>query len=414
MKKIKYLFTILIAAILVGCANDIQGSSEEKNYFDYSNQNFSVSNVSKENIDDRTTYTFNYNTIDQNGQQITCSSFLEYPKTSSTKQVIDIVVINCHGTIFSDDQAPSKIKSTDFGNSTLITEKNVLVISPDYIGYGASNKDSNNQYIDHPYMIADINARTIIDAALCALKNPSEFKFELKSNYNTVICGFSQGGQTSLATFKAIQDKIPTEYENLLNVQKCYCGAGPYDLIATMDVYLNDWEDAISPLIYLVVKGMLSAEYDCLKNYTLEDFFTTDFLTSKIKTKIDEKNIKMSDITSNTTLLLEYMTFRDKTKLLTNKALQSTSTEHKALKKALTLNNISTGWTVKKNLYIYHHQQDDMVPFENYTKIMQGVGNSPFVTSLADSATINVSTGEFLHGKSAGTFYYIIRQELNN
>ena len=419
LNRVVFFSALFIAWIsFTGCKGEVeQGqqtqsgqNSAEKNYFDYENQDFGITNVSEDTKDGRKLYTWNYKTIDQKGNQIECSSFLEYPAPSGTgNQQIDVVVIDCHGTIFSDSQAPSKQKYPDIGSCKMISGKNVLIIAPDYIGYGASSAK------EHPYMIADLNARTIIDAALSALKNKSTFKFDLKNGCQTVISGFSQGGQTSLATFRAIQDKIPSELENLINVKKCYSGAGPYDLVATMNTYLEEWDDAISPLIYLVVKGVLSAEYDFLKDYTIEDFMTQEFLDSNLRQGIDAKNITMTSIASDPTLGSEYLKFRDKTKLLTPEALNPGSSVNKALKKALALNNLSTGWTVKKELYIYHHKQDDMVPFVNYTNIMNGIGKSSFVTSCADTTEITINPSnpaDFIHGKSSNVFHNVIRQEL--
>ena len=91
------------------------------------------------------------------------------------------------------------------------------------------------------------------------------------------------------------------------------------------------------------------------------------------------------------------------------------ATKEEALKKALALNNLSTGWTVKKDLYIYHHTKDDMVPFVNYTNIMNGIGKSSFVTSCADTTEITINPSnpaDFIHGKSSNVFHNVIRQEL--
>jgi len=416
MKKLQRVLSlsVLFAAwiLFAGCQGQIENEqrSEQKNYFDYENQDFSVSDVSSETSSGRKKFTWNYKTIDQRGNQIECSSFLEYPALSGTgNQQIDVVVLNCHGTIFSDSQAPSNAKHSDFGSCKDVSGKNVLVIAPDYIGYGESvNKE-------HPYMIADLNARTIIDAALSALMNHSTFGFDLNAGCHTVICGFSQGGQTSLATFRAIQDKIPSNLATQLNVSKCYSGAGPHDLTATMNTYLEEGDNAISPLVYLVVKGMLSAEYDFLKDYGIEDFMTQDFLDSDLRQGIDEKNISMSSMASDPSLGAEYMAFRDIESLLTPEAWNPDSSVNRALKKALALNNLSSGWTVRKDLYIYHHTQDDMVPFINYTKVMQGIGTSSFVTGNPDEATITRNPSDptdFLHGKSSRNFYTEVKEDI--
>ena len=146
MKKLnrKLFATLLIFTSVMFSACRVQVESTgspnpqervTKNYFNYTNQNFNVSSVSSETKDGRKLYTWNYKKIDQKGNQIECSAFLEYrAPSSSTKQEIDLIFVDCHGTIFSDEEAPSNCKYASFV-STDITSKNVLIIAPDYIGY---------------------------------------------------------------------------------------------------------------------------------------------------------------------------------------------------------------------------------------------------------------------------------------
>ena len=395
----KLLTTLLIFTTVLLAACKVQAEPNQG----------SISNVTLTTIGSTKSYSWNYKTIDQKGAQIKCSSYLEYQApTSSEIQTIDLIVVVCHGTIFSNDQAPSKCGAS-FGSDE-ITSKNILIIAPDYIGYGTSVSK------EHPYMVADINARTIIDAILSAINNASTFGFSLAEGYQTILCGYSQGGQTSLATLRAIQADLSSEQADLINVKKCYSGAGPHDLEATMDVFLGDWGNkAISPLIYLVVKGMLSADYDCLKGYSLSNFMTTDFLNSNLRQKIDAKNITIGDITSSYILGYEYMGFMDVANLLTAEALDSESQVHKALREALKENNLSSGWTVTTDLFLFHHKDDDMVPYVNFTKDMEGIGTAPCVTGYTDedSFTSTPLAGDFVHGKAAANFYGFVIQELN-
>ena len=197
-------------------------------------------------------------------------------------------------------------------------------------------------------MVADLNARIIIDAILSAIKHQTDFGFSLKSGCQTILAGYSQRGQTSLATFRAIQDKIPTELVSLINLKKCYSKAGPHNLEATMKIYLDEWKDkAISPLIYLILKGMLSADYDFLSAYTMHDFIKDEFFNSSLKTHLDQKNVKLNGIINSQELALKFSYYSDIENLLKPDALDPTFLLFKALEKALRINNISSGWTVK-------------------------------------------------------------------
>ena len=81
-----------------------------------------------------------------------------------------------------------------------------------------------------------------------------------------------------------------------------------------MENFLNKGEDGngiVFPnLIYLVIKGVLSADYECMRGYELADFFTDEFLNSRIKAGIDAKEISISS------LALEFNNFQDLNRLV--------------------------------------------------------------------------------------------------
>ena len=408
MKKIKYLFTILIAAILVGCANDVQGGSEEnKNYFSYgASWEFSTSVKSNNQTSQLKYYVYDYQTIDQENNTVTCSAYLDYPKPTSSSQLtkIDIVIIDCHGTISNDSEAPSYTTGGSFIGNTLkenISTINALVISPDYLGYGTSKEKT------HPYMITNLCARNIIDAVVPVLQDTSKFGFELNPGYKSFVIGYSQGGQTSLGTFRAVENYIPQEYKSLINLKKCYSGAGPHDLPATMDSFLNKGPDGnglVFPnLIYMVIKGILSGNYNCMQGYELEDFFTDKFLQSNIRKGLDDKLINLVSLKD------EFMQFQDLDELITADLQNPNSKLYKDLKKALSLNSLASGWTVTKPVYIYQHKDDDMVPPINIEKVKEGIGKN---NNLVTCFTAEHDTGkdpnnlfEFIHSKAAEDFY---------
>lgn len=411
MKKLKYLFTILMTALLVGCANDVQvGSEENKNYFSYeASWEFEVTSTNLNSTSGVEQFTFNYKTIDQKKNVVICSALVEYPKNVTE---LDCVIIDCHGTIHNDSEAPSNHKHIDFtSNLKSTTGKNGLVIAPDYLGYGVS--------VDkvHPYMLTDLCARNIIDAVLSVLKNPNSFgNFKLKSNYRSFVLGYSQGGQTSLGTFRAVENYIPAEYKNLINLKKCYSGAGPHDLPATMDSFLNKGptgDGFVFPnLIYLVIKGILSADYEWMQDYDYTDFFTNDFLNSNLKAGLDAKQVNTSSIA----IQGELIKYQDLNYLISPALQDPTSKLYKDLKKALALNSLASGWTVKKEVYIYQHKNDDMVPSINITQVQNGIGkNNTLVTcDINEDSTLhtNIATLNFIHSQAAGQFYLNIYEDM--
>lgn len=427
LKAILFLCAALFLFV-TGCSNttetpsgtdntEIHSSTEnnetQKNYFDYGeNWNFDVTIESPTTKNNVKQYVYNYSTVDQQNNTVTCSALLEYPKPVSGSAVvqIDCVIIDCHGTISSNSEAPSVHGGASFSAADLKNYgKNALIIAPDYLGYGASVSKV------HPYMVTDLCARNIIDSVVAVLQNPSSFGYSLKSGYKSYVIGYSQGGQTSLGTFRAIENYIPTAYKNLINLEKCYSGAGPHDLPATMENFLNKGEDGngiVFPnLIYLVIKGVLSADYECMRGYELADFFTDEFLNSRIKAGIDAKEISISS------LALEFNNFQDLNRLVKPELLNPGSEIYKNLKNALSQNSLSSGWTVTKPVYIFQHINDDMVPPINIRQVQNGIGkNNHLVTCYVDETDITTSgMFEFIHSKAASNFYTICGQDfLNN
>lgn len=426
MKKLKYLFTILIATIILGCSSNVEENTENenKNYFGYSTTwDFSVSNTNcgTNNSGAVKYYTYNYNTIDQENQSVTCSAYLEYlnPANTSDTVQIDIVIIDCHGTISSNSEAPSKCKYASFSvkeiEDELVYQRipddckiKALLIAPDYLGYGASADKT------HPYMITNLCARNIIDSVLSVMNNQSAFKIQLKNGYKSYVIGYSQGGQTSLGTMCAVENYIPSGLKSTINLQKCYSGAGPHDLPATMESFLSKGPDGngiVYPnLIYLVVKGIMSAGYKCMEGYKLEDFFTNEFLASGIKDGLDVKNINLAS------KINEFLYFQDLNKLITPDLQNPNSKLHKDLKKALSYNSLASGWTVTKPVYVYHHKDDDMVPSVNIEKVKTGIAKG---NNLVECKVVTDDTGkdptdvfDFIHVRAAPEFYTSSGQDL--
>ena len=408
------VFLCAVSFLLVtGCPNTTQSSpvteenGSQKNYFDYgSSWNFNTTIQETNILDNVKQYVYNYSTIDQQNNAVTCSALLEYPKpASATDSVqIDCVIIDCHGTISNNSDAPSVKEGASFSASQFNGLK-VLIIAPDYLGYGASVSKV------HPYMITNLCARNIIDSVVAVLQNPSSFGFSLKPGYKSYVVGYSQGGQTSLGTMRAIENYIPAEYKNLIKLGKCYSGAGPHDLPATMENFMNKGEDGngiVFPnLIYLVVKGLLSGGYDCLQGYGMADFFTDEFLNSQIRAGLDVKQINLSSLAD------EFSNFQDLNKLVKPDLMNPDSNLYKAFKKALSLNSLASGWTVTKPVYIFHHKNDDMVPPLNITKVQNGIAkDNALVTCHVDETDITTSGPfDFIHGRAAGRFYELCGQD---
>ena len=99
-------------------------------------------------------YKIIYSTIDTENQQINASGLLSIPKKSAGAK--SPLLSYQHGTIFTDDNAPSNDSDSIKGISA-ISGTGYIVSSPDFLGYAESTQ------ILHPYVHAESLASASID-----------------------------------------------------------------------------------------------------------------------------------------------------------------------------------------------------------------------------------------------------------
>jgi alpha-beta hydrolase superfamily lysophospholipase len=136
-----------------------------------------------------------------------------------------------HGTITDSKQAPSAYgpgsESWTFG--TVLASAGFIVAAPDYIGYGVS-KD-----IPHPYE----HASSLASASLDMLRASKEFFAKNKINFNDqlFLAGYSEGGYSTMALHKLIEEKHAGEF----SVAASAPGAGAYNKSAfAKDILTSD------------------------------------------------------------------------------------------------------------------------------------------------------------------------------
>ncbi len=174
-------------------------------------------------------YKIVYETVDDFGNKVRASGILTIPVLPDTipeekrKLYSFPVVLNHHGTIFLNEEAPSYNympgKNSTFPIIALFTGiYGFATAMPDYIGYG----ESKDHY--HPYMIQKSLARASIDM----LKASIDFceKNGILIKRDTYITGYSEGGYGAMATAKMLQEKP----EILINVKGVAPLDGVYDL----------------------------------------------------------------------------------------------------------------------------------------------------------------------------------------
>jgi alpha-beta hydrolase superfamily lysophospholipase len=172
-------------------------------------------------------YKITYNTLNVDNKLIQASGALIVPVVNKPLPLIS----HQHGTITDSKQAPSAYgsgsESWTFG--TVLASAGFIVAAPDYIGYGVS-KD-----IPHPYE----HASSLASASLDMLRASKEFFAKNKINFNDqlFLAGYSEGGYSTMALHKLIEEKHAGEF----SVAASAPGAGAYNKSAfAKDILTSD------------------------------------------------------------------------------------------------------------------------------------------------------------------------------
>lgn len=258
------------------------------------------------------------------------------------------LILVSHYTIGANFEAPSET----FPMEAMLAAKGYAVAIADYIGYGIT--------VDriHPYMHTRSTSQSVVDMAL-AVKPYLEHIGRAPESNEVILVGYSQGGSTTMAVMKMLQEQYPTEFP----IKYVYAGGGPYDLAATYDVSMEMDKTGIPCAIPMIVQGVNDGEKLGLN---MEDFFQGPLL-DHYKEWINSKEYTVGQINK----LIGSRYLHD---IMTSKGRDKTSKEAAKLYKAL-LKNSTLNFSPQSPIYMFHSRQDQTVPFvnaiqaENYFKL---------------------------------------------
>src|SRR5262249_14688726 len=137
-----------------------------------------------------TAYRLRYATTAVDGSPTTATGLLLLPRSKKALPTVPYT----HGTMAAKADAPSRSLDSLAGASALLfASAGYPTVAPDYLGLGYGPGR-------HPYM----HAATEASAALDMLRAAHAFDTRLDSD--TLVTGFSQGGQAAMALGRALQD----------------------------------------------------------------------------------------------------------------------------------------------------------------------------------------------------------------
>lgn len=371
-------------------------------------------------------YSYNYPSKDAAGNDVVLSSLLIAwaPSGPEVTDSIESLHIYSHYTITSDKESMTSSQNYQdrilfgmfVGNSygsdpscNFISRS--IVIAPDYQGYGITSRQN------HPYLAQELTARQVTDGVMYGLMLYQKLidaaqALPFKSDWRTFALGFSQGGASTLAVHRYLEE---TGLDGELRFRGSICADGPYDLLTTLRYYLQDNGDSYGTttdhrkgfstmpmVIPMIIQGMLDTHPD-MQEHTLQDYLSQQFLDTGIMDWLASKEFSTDDISkkwylqlqdglnagprhytpeqmqelfyspkSNTVwarldklftpALYEYLTDEDNFSTIPSQKGDICQDIHRAMAE----NNVAAGWEPRHRIQFVHSRGDMVVPYANY------------------------------------------------
>ncbi|MFY0600641.1 MAG: alpha/beta hydrolase [Cyclobacteriaceae bacterium] len=293
------------------------------------------------------------------GENITVSSLVVLPDNFEGN--LSTVSFQ-HGTIASNSEAPSQLKSDDNLLSVYASLASIgtMVVVPDFIGFGSSVD------IMHPYYAVDLTATSIFDNIYAARTLAEEKGFALSPKL--YLAGYSQGGHATMSAHKYYEENEVDFFE----LQASFPAAGGYDVVAFKDYFLS-LETFHQPFFLAYVAQSYNESFDL--NEPLDKYFNEPY-ASRIPDLFDgslsggQVNQQLTDVIS------DYLTEG----FIINNDDETFDTFNQALE-----NNSLVNWIPQIPIHMYHGDADITVPYQNsiisYDRLIEN-GASPNIVKF--------------------------------
>ena len=298
-------------------------------------------------------YVFNYPSVDPFGNPCTLSGTITVDK-SYNKPFKGILLFN-HFTIYATTQAPSR-GAIEFPTGAALTH--FIVVSPDYYGFGITEKEPQ------AYCISRANGRASLDAYIAAKRLIEDL--DVKKGNDFIIAGYSEGAQTTMGVLREISERHPE-----VKVKRAFAGDGPYDINSMYDaIAMGDTEmpSTVCNVLW-AYNHFFSLGYDIhdyLKDPVASNFDDW-FLSKQYKRKaLDEELIKTKKTSD----------------ICTPAVLNTKSALSRKFKAAFSTDGLTSGWKPRSDfdIMLYHDSEDDVVPVENYYAMKEFLDNNNIKT----------------------------------
>lgn len=290
-----------------------------------------------------------YQSVDLNGNPITISGKLMYPKDGKIKNLI----IVSHYTIGAKEESPSE----SFNPEGIFATMGYAVAIADYIGYGVTSDQV------HPYLQAYTTAQNVIDMGLASRALLQQRGLTCASD-SVILCGYSQGGATTMY----VQYMLENFYPDLFKIKKNYAGAGPYDIARTYDYSVKKDITGIPAAIPLIIQGMSMGMSKPLEM----SYFFKEKLLNNYDEWLNSKKYTIKQINT----LIGCNSLKE---LLTENAIDKSKPETLRFYQELQANSLPSIFVPKAPVYLFHSEEDDTVPFLNSQIVQKQFRDAAFL-----------------------------------
>ena len=288
-----------------------------------------------------TSYKLTYRTIDKDGVATTASGLVSVPVKAAGAR--SPVVSYQHATTFHENQAPSnKVEAVE--PPLVLASLGYIVVSPDYVGFGAAKGQI------HPYLTSAPTAAAVVD--MLTASDSWRGQAGVTDNGQLYLAGYSEGGYATMAAHRAIHLANGGLKQRLLAAVP---GAGPYDVLETLDEQLDRVRKLFPPLGAVLDPGNLSKLPDSVRKEVRD-------------------------------LLLKQMVPEDGDVAYESRFLDRYMADERAL--VARDHSVHLGWAPSVPVYLFHGRLDLTVPYsvsESAQRALRDAGGTD--VSLTDCTT---------------------------
>lgn len=323
---------------------------------------------------------FSYPTRNVAGESVRASAIIvmpaEYYKAEPNPE-FDFTILMNHGATTVKSKVPSCDENLE-NLERLIADKKAIGVASDYIGF-------ESQQQPQAFAFGDVNARTSLQALICARKWLSSLGYSWKDKLANV--GYSQGGQTAMHVQKLVDT---TSVYGSIGITKTFAGAGPYDINTTVDKSLSDFKpSALAP--WVVWLGLIS--YNRLAKLGVDE----DLIFKNI-TEIESKVLNLTYTGG-----VPSAPWSDSLK---PDMLDESSALRKSISKKIAGYNCNFTPKPSSKILMFSDSNDDVVPTKNSDDLFDCFNARGFTMQKKENSTafsednvyIRFSTGTFQEG----------------